>query len=624
MCGIFGYTGVPTDAASMVFTGLKKLEYRGYDSWGIAVGSEGAVHTARDVGKLSAPPMGLPESGMALGHTRWATTGAVTEGNAHPHGDCSGRLALVHNGIIENYVSLRQGLVARGHTLRSETDSEVAAHLLEEELARMDAEHDVQRPDLPRAHTDGGNGNGAWPYRARLAEALRRVGQQLEGLNALAALDVTSGELAAVKNGSPLIVGIGSGDGNGGTDGAQYLASDMAALLAHTRRLVYVRDGQVVSLRPEGVEVFDAETGAPLPLDIEDVQWTPEEAELGAYHHYLEKEIWEQPTLLRRIADEGVDAATELARFLGLQGELHLTGCGTAFHAALTGRYLLALEAGRPALATYAHEFGPIAASLEPGDAVVAFSQSGETIDVLDAVRAARAHGAALGALVNVPGSTLTREVDLTLMLGAGPERSVLSTKTFTAKLAYLLLAAGALAGEPARHVPTLRAAADDIAALRTDGRLDIVRDVAHHIADREHLFVLGRNVGYPLALEAALKIKEVTYMHAEGFAAGELKHGVIALVEPGTPVFVLTPAGPDEAYMLTTAGEVKARGAYVVGIGPHHHAVYDAHIPVHAEGLAYLLAALPPLQLLAYELALLRGTDPDRPRNLAKSVTVR
>ncbi len=619
MCGIFGYTGVPTDAATMVFTGLKKLEYRGYDSWGIAVGSDGAVHTARDVGKLIAAPVGLPEGGVALGHTRWATTGAVTEGNAHPHRDCSGRLALVHNGIIENYVPLRQGLVARGHTLRSETDSEVAAHLLEEELARMDAE----RPNRldPTSGQSSGHANG---HGARLAEALRRVGQQLEGLNALAALDVTSGELAAVKNGSPLIVGIGSGDGNGDKSGAQYLASDMAALLAHTRRLIYVRDGQVVSLRPEGVELFDAETGAPLPLDIEDVHWTPEEAELGAYHHYLEKEIWEQPALLRRIADEGVDAATELARFLGLQGELHLTGCGTAFHAALTGRYLLALEAGRPSLATYAHEFGPIAASLHPGDAVVAFSQSGETIDVLDAVRAARAHGAALGALVNVPGSTLTREVDLTLMLGAGPERSVLSTKTFTAKLAYLLLAAGALAGEPARHVPTLRAAADDIASWRADGRLDIVRDVAHHIADREHLFVLGRNVGYPLALEAALKIKEVTYMHAEGFAAGELKHGVIALVEPGTPVFVLAPEGPDEAYMLTAAGEVKARGAYVVGIGPCRHAVYDAHIPVHAEGLAYLLAALPPLQLLAYELALLRGTDPDRPRNLAKSVTVR
>jgi len=623
MCGIFGYTGVPTDAATMVFTGLKKLEYRGYDSWGIAVGSDGAVHTARDVGKLTVAPIGLPEGGVALGHTRWATTGAVTEGNAHPHRDCSGRLALVHNGIIENYVPLRQGLIARGHTLRSETDSEVAAHLLEEELARMDAERDTGRADLPPEQANGhANGNGA-----RLAEALRRVGQQLDGLNALAALDVTSGELAAVKNGSPLIVGIGtkeSADGGNGKDSAQYLASDMAALLAHTRRLIYVRDGQVVSLRPEGVELFDAETGAPLPLDIEDVHWTPEEAELGAYHHYLEKEIWEQPALLRRVADEGVDAATELARFLGLQGELHLTGCGTAFHAALTGRYLLALEAGRPSLATYAHEFGPIAASLQPGDAVVAFSQSGETIDVLDAVRAARAHGAALGALVNVPGSTLTREVDLTLMLGAGPERSVLSTKTFTAKLAYLLLAAGALAGEPARHVPTLRAAADDIAALRADGRLDTVRDVAHHIADREHLFVLGRNVGYPLALEAALKIKEVTYMHAEGFAAGELKHGVIALVEPGTPVFVLAPSGADEAYMLTAAGEVKARGAYVVGIGPRHHAVYDAHIPVHAEGLAYLLAALPPLQLLAYELALLRGTDPDRPRNLAKSVTVR
>jgi len=254
----------------------------------------------------------------------------------------------------------------------------------------------------------------------------------------------------------------------------------------------------------------------------------------------------------------------------------------------------------------------------------VAFSQSGETIDVLDAVRAGRARGARLAALVNVPGSTLTREVELPLMLGAGPEKSVLSTKTFTAKIAYLLLAVSALAGEPNRHAEALKAAVADIEAMRTDGRLDLIRDVAHRIVDRDDLFVLGRGLGYPLALEAALKIKEVSYIHAEGLPAGELKHGTIALIEPGTPVIVFTPAGADEASLLSSAGEVKARGAYVIGVGPRGHDVFDAHLPVTAEGMAYLLAASPVVQRLAYELALLRGCDPDKPRNLAKSVTVR
>jgi len=598
MCGIFGYTGVPIDAASTVFSSLKKLEYRGYDSWGVAVSDGGEARVARDIGKLVAAPTGLPSSNLALGHTRWATTGAVTVANAHPHRDGSKRLALVHNGIIENYGVLRRGLIARGHVLYSETDTEVAAHLVEEMLETLEPSDALGEGGL-------------------LAEALRRVSLQLDGLNALAAFDASTGELAAVKNGSPLILVVG--------DDATYLASDMAALLPHTRRLAYINDGQVVVLRPSGVSLFDMLSGAPVPLSVEQVEWTAEDADLGtAYHHYLEKEIWEQPDLLRRIAAEGGPQAAQLAAFIREARELHLVGCGTAFHAALLARYLLAIEAGVVASATYAHEFAAFAGSLHDRDAMIAFSQSGETIDVLDAVRAGRARGARIGALVNVPGSTLSRQSDLTVMLGAGPEKSVLSTKTFMAKLAYILLTAGHLGGDDEAVREALYTAADATDRLKTDGRLRAIRDVAHHIVDRSHLFVLGRGVCYPLALEAALKIKEVTYMHAEGFAAGELKHGVIALIEPGAPVLVFAPAGADEARMLVAAGEVKARGAYVVGIGPRPHEVFDAHIPVPETGLAYLLAALPPVQLLAYELALLRGADPDKPRNLAKSVTVR
>jgi glucosamine--fructose-6-phosphate aminotransferase (isomerizing) len=371
---------------------------------------------------------------------------------------------------------------------------------------------------------------------------------------------------------------------------------------------------------------MDSLTGAPLPLEVERVRWRPEQAQLNGYNHFLEKEIWEQPEMLRHIALGGLEQATGLANFLSEARDLYFVGCGTAYHAAMTGSYLMSTEAHRLATATYPHEFGKCSPLVRERDAVLAFSQSGETIDVLDAVRDARSRGAAVGAMTNVPGSTLTREADFRLMLGAGPERSVLSTKTFTAKVAYMVLAAGVMSGDPEGAKSTLLEAACDMEALRegTDGRLDAVRSAARYVAPHEHMFLLGRGMGHPMALEAALKIKEVSYIHAEGFAAGELKHGVIALVEPGTPVLVLAPDGADEAHMFTAAGEVKARGAQVIGVGPRNHAVFDFHIPVTAQGHAFYLAATAVLQRLAYELALLRGTDPDKPRNLAKSVTVR
>jgi glucosamine--fructose-6-phosphate aminotransferase (isomerizing) len=590
MCGIFGYAGPACEAADMVFAGLKELEYRGYDSWGIALDQGGQVTTIKDVGKLVAAPTGMGESTLAIGHTRWATTGAVTHANAHPHTDCTGRLALVHNGIVENYLDLKEGLLARGHRFQSETDSEVVAHLLEEELAAD--------PAMP------------------LAEALRRVSLKLTGLNAVVAMDVTRDEMAAVKNGSPLVIGL-----NGGSN---YLASDVAALLPHTRRIVWVRDGQVASVSRDAVRLVDAATGAPIATQEEQIAWDPQQAALGLYKHYLEKEIWEQPGLLRQIAREGQEQARQLADFFTAASDLYFTACGTAYHAGLMGSYILAQVGGRMAHSIYAHELDEFAPFLHEPQAVVALSQSGETIDVLDAVRAAHRSAVPVAALVNVPGSTLSREADLTLLLGAGPEKCVLSTKAFTAKVAYLMLAAGAMSGREAEMHAALSAAAAEMDIQRTDGRMDTVRALAERIVDRAHMFVVGRGACYPLALEAALKVKEVSYMHAEGFAAGELKHGVIALVEPGTPCLVFAPEGPEEAHALTTAGELKARGALIIGIGPRAHEIFDVHLPVHASGHAFPLAALPQVQMLAYNLALLRGLDPDKPRNLAKSVTVR
>lgn len=590
MCGIFGYAGPSCAAAEMVFQGLKELEYRGYDSWGIAVDHAGQVQTVKDIGKLGAAPNGMGDSGLAIGHTRWATTGAVTHDNAHPHGDCSGRLAIVHNGIVENYVELKAGLLARGHRFKSETDSEVIAHLLEEELARDPA--------------------------ASLAEGLRRISLLLHGMNAVVAMDVQRDEMAAVKNGSPLVIGL-----NGGSN---YLASDVAALLKHTRKIVWVRDGQVASVSKDRVTLVDAATGAHIEPEVEQIAWDPQQAELGLYQHYLEKEIWEQPGLLRQIVAEGTEQATQLATFLKGASDIYFTACGTAYHAGLMGNYILAEIGKRMAHSIYAHELPNFAPFMQEPQAVVALSQSGETIDVLDAVRAAHRSAVPVAALVNVPGSTLSREADYTLLLGAGPEKCVLSTKAFTAKVAYLMLAAGAMGHRMDEMAAALSTAAAEMDAMRDDGRMDIVRALAERIQDREHLFVVGRGSCYPLALEAALKVKEVSYIHAEGFAAGELKHGVIALVEEGTPCIIFAPERSDEAQALNTAGELKARGALIIGIGPTNHAVFDVHLPVQAGGYAFPLAALPPVQMLAYNLALLRGHDPDKPRNLAKSVTVR
>ena len=590
MCGIFGYAGPACEAAELVFSGLKELEYRGYDSWGIALDKGSHVATVKDIGKLVAAPQGMGASSLAIGHTRWATTGAVTHANAHPHSDCTGQLALVHNGIVENYVELKAGLLAHGHRFQSETDSEVIAHLLEEALAADPA--------------------------PSLVEGLRRVSLQLTGLNAVVAMDVSRDEMAAVKNGSPLVIGL--------NDGSNYLASDVAALLKYTRRIIWVRDGQVAGISKDRVTLMDAATGTAIEPQVEQIAWDAQQAALGPYQHYLEKEIWEQPGLLRQIVAEGGAQARQLAEFFSAASDLYFTACGTAYHAGLMATYILASAGGRMAHSIYAHELAQFAPFMHEPQVVIALSQSGETIDVLDAVRAAHKSAVPVAALVNVPGSTLSREADFTLLLGAGPEKCVLSTKAFTAKVAYLMLVAGELRGDMAPMRAALSAAAAEMDLMRADGRMETVTALAERIVDRQHLFVVGRGECYPLALEAALKIKEVSYMHAEGFASGELKHGVIALVEPGTPCLIFAPAGPDEAQALTTAGELKARGALIVGIGPRAHAVYDVHLPVNATGYAFPLAALPPVQMLAYRLALLRGHDPDKPRNLAKSVTVR
>jgi glucosamine--fructose-6-phosphate aminotransferase (isomerizing) len=592
MCGIFGYVGNQTDSAAIVLAGLKKLEYRGYDSWGVAVATEGRIALAKQVGRIGEAVAALPTSGVGLGHTRWATHGGVTEPNAHPHLDCRGRLAVIHNGIISNYRELRDPLVRAGHRFHSETDTEVVAHLVEDHLAQGSNDPD--------------------DFAAAVIGAFR----QLVGLNAIVVLDAHTGQLVAAKSGSPLVVGW--------SDKGNLLASDYSALLDHTRRVTFVDDQRAVAISRDGVRLFDVTSGRELVPDIVQVQWEVAATELGGYPDYMTKEIHEQPAVLRRIASGHGDHASRLATMLKEARDVFAVGCGTAGHAALAAQYLLARIAGRRVTFATGSEFPYLVDFVSEGSLVLAMSQSGETIDVIEAARAAKQHGARVAALVNVEGSSLWRLADCAIPLDAGPERCVLATKSFTAKVAVVLMAAYALAGKLEVGAALVQSAADEIERVLTDDRRDLIRRIAEDIRLREHLFVIGRGPSYPLALEAALKVKEVSYIHAEGFAGGELKHGVIALIEPGTPCLALVPRDETFEDILSGAMEVKARGAELIGISPEPHEAFAYHIPVADLGPATAIVNAVPAQLLGYYLALLRGHDPDKPRNLAKSVTVK
>ena len=595
MCGIFGYVGSGrgnAEAADIVLRGLKKLEYRGYDSWGVAVAHDDGVKLERRVGKIGEASVALPTSPVGIGHTRWATHGGVTEPNAHPHLDCRGRLALIHNGIVSNYRELRDTLDLSRHPLRSETDTEVIVHLLEERLART-----LEGPD-------------------QLVTALVGVFRELEGLNAVAVLDVQSGRLAVAKSGSPIVLGWG--------DGGNFLASDYSALLEHTRRVTFLDDGQAALIEGGGIRVFDVATGAEVTPAVEEVEWDAAATELSGYPDYLSKEIHEQPAVLRRLAADWGAHVRALAGMLREARDVFAVGCGTAGHAALAAQYLLARIAGRRLTFATGSEFSYLKDFVADGALVMAFSQSGETIDVIDAVRDAKRRKAKVAAIVNVEGSSLWRLADRAFPVGAGPERCVLSTKSFTGKLAILMMTAHEMIGRLDVGASLVQAAAEETERLLRDERRTLIRRIAEEIHRHEHMFVIGRGPSYPLALEAALKIKEVSYIHAEGFAGGELKHGVIALIEPGTPALVLAPR--DETYddVMSGALQMKARGAMIIGVSPEPHEAFDAYIPVADLGPASAIINAVPAQLLGYYLCLLRGHDPDKPRNLAKSVTVK
>lgn len=588
MCGVFGYVGPEIDAGSAIVTALKTLEYRGYDSWGLALATTDGLIVDKEVGRINGHARHYPRAKLGIGHTRWATHGGVTTANAHPHVDCSGRVVVVHNGIIENYLELRAGLETNGHCFKSETDSEVVAHLIEERLA-------------------GGES---------LPAALENVLQKIKGYNAVVVMDTVDCQFAAAKRVSPLVVGLGQ-------DGS-LIASDAIALQGLASGLVYLEDDQLAVLSERGVEFINRTHGGQLTPTI--VAPITSNADVGheGFPDFMSKEIAEQPARTRQLVDECFEQVTQLAELINAHDRVILVGCGTASNAALAGSYLFGQVAGRVVEMIPGSEFPQRAYGLDRGTLVIGLSQSGETIDLLESMQLAREKGATLAALVNTPHSTLDRLVDHRVYLRAGPEQCVLATKSYTAKLAILLLTACAVDGRWQYGVDRLTEAADAMESLLIGEPLAKTQSLGTAIAQAEHLFVIGRGVHYPSALEAALKIKEVSYVHAEGFAAGELKHGVIALVTSGTPCVVYAPDDETRNDMLSSAMELRSRGGRIIGISSCPDPVFDDIIALPDVGVANVVVESVPVQLLAYFAALARGNDPDRPRNLAKSVTVK
>ena len=607
MCGVVGYVG-SKDAVAVLLDGLRRLEYRGYDSAGVAVLNGRGVETRKLAGRIAAlrdlvarePVHGT----CGIGHTRWATHGAPTEQNAHPHTDCTGTLALVHNGIVENADLLRLQLERAGHRFATETDTETLAHLIE--AAAGDT------------------------LEERVIAALALV----EGTYGLAVIsEADPRKIVVARRGSPLLIGVGGGE--------CLVASDASAVLAHTRSVVYLDDGDVAVLTPEGYRVLDGDA-RPQVRTVDEIEWDLETLALGGYPHFMLKEICEQPETVRSTLRGRLLPVAGTARLNGLNvaaaqcayiRRIVIVACGTSWHAGLVGRHVIEELSGIPVGVEYASECRYGRKLRVPGTLTIAISQSGETADTVEALRAAKAAGSRVVGIVNVVGSTIAREADGGIYLHAGPEVGVASTKAFTSQLVALLLLGLHLGRQRGLSVEDGRELAAQLAQLpelvaRTLELEPEVQALAQRYADANNALYLGRGVNFPVALEGALKLKEISYIHAEGYPAGEMKHGPIALIDSRMPVVAITPQGATYEKMTSNVEEIKARDGIVIAVATEGDADIGAKadqviwIPPALEWLQPILFALP-LQLLAYHMGVLRGCDVDQPRNLAKSVTV-
>ncbi len=608
MCGIVGYVG-DRDAVRILLDGLRRLEYRGYDSAGLAVQAPSGLEVRRSAGKIDNLCDRIQHDPLAgttgLGHTRWATHGRPSDANSHPHADCSRRLVVVHNGILENYLELKTALLAEGHVFRSETDTEVMAHLVERELGRT----------------------------ADLTQAVRAAARGVRGAYALCVLSADHpGQIVALKRGAGAVV-LGLGDGE------SFVASDIPALLPHTRTVLIMQDEEMAVISRSGVELAKLD-GTPIERVASVITWDAAMAEKAGYRHFMLKEINEQPEAVDRTIRAHVVGGTGELRLpeanlsAALIQRIVLLSCGTSYHAALIGRSMIERLAGLTTEVDLASEFRYRDAILGPGTLVVAVSQSGETADTLGAVHAAAERGARTLGITNVIGSALARDAHGVIYTHAGPEIGVASTKTFSATVAALYLLAVALGRDRgylnAQDTQKRLGELSDMPLLMSEilALHDQVGPIAREIAPHTNLLYLGRGPQHAVALEGALKLKEISYIHAEGYAAGEMKHGPIALIDERMPVVVLTPRDASYDRMVGNVEEIKARGGRVIAVC-HRGDVEMTNrvnrvleVPAAPDLLMPLLTSIP-LQLLAYEVALLRGTDVDQPRNLAKSVTV-
>ncbi|MCP8323495.1 MAG: glutamine--fructose-6-phosphate transaminase (isomerizing) [Candidatus Methylarchaceae archaeon HK02M2] len=586
MCGIIGYIG-NREARHILLNGLKKLEYRGYDSWGLATIQENII-MKKSIGKISENQIYSSElkGKIGIAHTRWATHGGITEENTHPHTSCNGEIAIVHNGIIDNYEELKRLLSDEGHKFTSQTDSEVIAHLLEKYYKNF----------------------------KNIKKALLSTIKKIKGtFSFLAIFSNDPNLIVGVRKDSPLVLGVGE-------DGL-FLASDVLPLIQYTDKVVFLDNSEIVIVAENFLKIFDFK-GKEVKKSLTQVAWEVGDTSKKEFTHYTLKEIYEQSGIIKNLIIQDQTKLKHFCKNIKEAKKLFITAAGTSYHAALLARYFFSKISKIYCEAILASEFSQIIDWVDEDTVILAISQSGETADVLHTIREAKQNGAKILSIVNVMGSTLDRESNLSLYLNCGPEIGVAATKSFMAQivLIYLLTNIAAYKIIPRKKLKNLEKYIETILKVE-----DTVKEIAEKYKDSNDFFFIGRSIHYPIALEGALKLKELSYIHAEGMAAGELKHGTLALIDVKTPVVVLNPKDDTYHETLSNVLEMKVRGAKIIGISNIKNEAYDDFIPSpKIEKLFYPMIEVIPLQMLAYHMAICRGTDVDKPRNLAKSVTVK
>ncbi len=597
MCGIVGIVKRHGRVVMDLINALKKLEYRGYDSAGIAVLSDGKIYVTKGVGtidKVIGSAKDVKDGSVGIGHTRWATHGGVSKENAHPHISCNGEVAVVHNGTLDGFDEIRDRLMSRGHVFSSETDTEVIAHLIEEKL------NEIRDP----------------------VKAFSQAIYELKGSYAIASIIKGHNYILLARNKSPLVIGIGNGE--------NYCASDVAALLHKTSKFIFLRDNEIALITPDSIDIWSIKDGTMERVErkAEVIDWSPQLLDKGNYEHFMLKEIYEQPYILKKLVkslDYYKKFSDKLSRY-SERGDISIVAAGTSYHAGLIGKFLLSKLAGMRSEVIVASEFPEWSSHIGKDDVILAISQSGETADVLEAVRIARSKGAKVLAIANVPGSTLTRLSDETVFIQAGPEVGVAATKTFLAQVSVLHIISSLISQEHTLQVKEELTSISNSLENSMEYMDSASRKISKLLMSKEHVFFLGRGINYPTALEGALKLKEISYIHAEGYPAGEYKHGPLALIEKGVPSIVLIPKDYSiRKKIIYNIMEIRSRGAFTITIQPKEVEVssdFSLSLDVEDELTSPMLYIVP-LQLIAYYTAISLGRDPDKPRNLAKSVTV-